>query len=69
MGDGRRFHWRVYGTNGGQRYEVYSIGLQQWADCATPEEANVICDALEAFYASTPNEPSPSTDEKGNDYE
>lgn len=56
MGDGRRFHWRVYGTNNGQRYEVYSINLKQWADCATPEEANVICDALEAIYASTPND-------------
>jgi hypothetical protein len=50
MGDNRRFHWRVYGTARGQRYEVYSIGLEQWAECTTPEQAAAVADALESFY-------------------
>lgn len=45
-GDKRRFHWRVF--NGG--YEVYSIGLDQWAVCNSPEHAATIADALETFY-------------------
>jgi hypothetical protein len=48
MGDGRRFHWRILND----RYEVYSIGLDQWAECHTPEHAATVADALEAFYAN-----------------
>lgn len=46
LGDKRRFHWREY--NG--RYEVYSIGLEQWAECDTPQQAETVANALEAFY-------------------
>lgn len=48
LGDKRRFHWRVFND----RYEVYSIGLEQWAECATPRQAEAVADALEAFYSS-----------------
>lgn len=50
MGDKRRFHWRIYN----ERYEVYSIGLDQWAECNTPDHAKAVADALEAFYANKP---------------
>ncbi len=50
MGDNRRFHWRIYGSENGQRYEVYSIGLEQWAECLTPDHAKAVADALEALY-------------------
>lgn len=48
LGDKRRFHWRILND----RYEVYSIGLDQWAECATQEHAAAVADALEAFYIS-----------------
>ncbi len=31
-------------------YEVYSIGLELWAECPTPELAILVADALEAIY-------------------
>lgn len=46
MGDQRRFHWRILND----RHEVYSIGLEQWAECSTAEKAKTVADALEAFY-------------------
>ena len=46
MGDRRRFHAREY--NG--RYEVYSIGLDQWAECDSAEKAQTVADALELLY-------------------
>ena len=56
MGDNRRFHWRIYGCERGQRYEVYSIGLVQWAECTTPEHAAACADALEAMYENVSDE-------------
>ena len=57
MGDKRRFHWRILND----RYEVYSIGLDQWAECNTPEHAKTVADALESFYANIPGELPPLT--------
>jgi hypothetical protein len=49
MGDKRMFHWREYNSG---RYEVYSIGLTQWAECLTADRAKTVADALEIFYAN-----------------
>jgi hypothetical protein len=57
MGDNRRFHWREY--NGG-RYEVYSIGMMQWAECLSEGRAKVVADALEMFYANVASDLSPA---------
>jgi hypothetical protein len=53
MGDKRMFHWREY--NGG-KYEVYSIGLEQWAECLSADRAIAVADALELFYANVADE-------------
>ena len=53
MGDQRRFRTREY--NG--RWEVYAIGLEQWAECNTATHAQTVADALEAFYANIRNLP------------
>ncbi len=46
MGDKRRFHIRE--LNG--KYQVYSIGLEHWAECNTQKHAQAIADALEVFF-------------------
>lgn len=50
MGDNKRFHYRIYGSENGQRYEVYTVGLNQWAECLNEEAAKIICEALEKYY-------------------
>jgi len=53
-GDKRRFHAREY--NG--RWEVYSIGLDQWAECDSAEKAQTVANALELLYMpNTPYQP------------
>ena len=64
IGDGKRFHWRVYGSEKGQRYEVYSIGMDQWAECADAERAEAIASALESFYANAQGVPAAAGDTK-----
>jgi heterodisulfide reductase subunit A-like polyferredoxin len=54
LGDGKRFHWRIYNPGTGQRYQVYSIGLEHWAECLTPEHAEAVATALELLYGPKP---------------
>jgi hypothetical protein len=56
MGDNRLFHSRpckaANDSRGGPTWEVYSLGLEQWAECKSPEHAKVVRDALEDFYSN-----------------
>ena len=54
MGDNRMFHSREGNINreGLPTWEVYSIGLEQWATCRSAETARAVSDALEAFYSN-----------------
>ncbi len=55
MGDNRMFHSREGNVNreGLPTWEVYSIGLEQWATCRSAETARAVSDALEAFYSNS----------------
>lgn len=50
MGDKKRFHYRIYGSERGQKYEIYTMGLNQWAECDDEERAKTICEALEKYF-------------------
>ena len=48
--DGKLFHARPYGSERGPMWEVYSMGLDQWAECHTEERAKMIAALLNSFY-------------------
>ena len=50
MGDNKRFHWRNIGTMSGQIFEVYSVGLELWAECLTLEKAKIVAESLEEYF-------------------
>lgn len=50
MGDNKRFHTRVYGSERGQTFEVYGQGLDQWCDCLDENRAKVIAESLENYF-------------------
>ena len=43
-GDGRRFHVRIFG----KEWQVYGVGVEHIAMCATVENADMVANALEA---------------------
>lgn len=53
-GSGLRYHWREYGAEAGTRWEVYTPGLNQVAECLSPENAKLVCDALNATEEDFP---------------
>lgn len=54
MGDNRMFHSREGDKTryGDPTWQVYSIGLEPWATCNSPEKSKTVRDALEAFYSN-----------------
>jgi hypothetical protein len=46
LGDGKRFHYREANF----RYEIYSPGLELWAECRDAQQAETVASALERYY-------------------